>query len=125
MLLGFVNTMDIAQGGVHIEGFTWGVERIINDFARDAKLVEDYSYNFTGNELLDGLTAVISMWHPRPAFEGSMLRKLSSPELEDAVFHLTFETFKQFSQNKPVEMRRIVESRLDIKNSRKIRRYGA
>ncbi len=123
VLLGFVNTFDIERGGTHIRGLVEGLERAIDDYASQKRLVKSYWESFDEQDFICGLAAVIHIWHPLPKFDGATNRKLTSPELRDVVFHLVWKAVEAYAELHPDEMERIVQKCLANKARRLLRRY--
>lgn len=123
-IISFVNMLDIEQGGTHIAGLLWGLDRAINDYAFKNGLVENQVYNFAESDLISGLSVVINIWHPEASFSGAIRRDIINPELETAVFHMVLTAFESFALEHPADMRKIVEKCVANKVLREQRRYG-
>ncbi len=80
MVLGFCNNIYNAEGGTHITGFKTTFTTIINSYAREIGILKDKDQNFTGADVRNGMTAVISMKHPDPRFEGQTKTKLDNQD---------------------------------------------
>lgn len=92
----FVNNIHTHEGGTHESGFKMALTRIINDYARKQQIFKDNDANLTGEDVREGLTAIVSIKHPSPQFEGQTKTKLGNSDartVTDAVFSEQFETF--------------------------------
>lgn len=92
----FANNINTYEGGTHESGFKTALTRVINDYARKNGLVKEGETNLSGEDVREGLTAIISIKHPDPQFEGQTKTKLGNSEARtvmDAVFSAHFETF--------------------------------
>ncbi|MGX7109000.1 DNA topoisomerase (ATP-hydrolyzing) subunit B [Facklamia miroungae] len=95
-LLSFANNIHTYEGGTHESGFKTALTRVINDYGRKNNLLKDGDDNLTGEDTREGLTAVISVKHPDPQFEGQTKTKLGNSEVRtvtDRLFSQHFETF--------------------------------
>jgi DNA gyrase subunit B len=81
----FANTIHTVDGGSHLTGLRSGLTRTINDYARKANLLKDKDPNFSGDDVREGLTAVVSIKHPDPQFESQTKVKLMNAEVRGAV----------------------------------------
>lgn len=79
-VLGFCNNIYNAEGGTHITGFKTVFTTVINSYARELGVLKDKDVNFTGADVRNGMTAVISIKHPAPRFEGQTKTKLDNQE---------------------------------------------
>ncbi len=84
-LFSFVNNIPTPEGGFHEMGFRMGLTRVLNDYARDAKLLKDKDPNLTGDDFREGLTAVLSVKMKNVQFEGQTKTKLGNPEARSPV----------------------------------------
>ncbi|WMJ21767.1 DNA topoisomerase (ATP-hydrolyzing) subunit B [Geobacillus kaustophilus] len=125
----FVNNIHTHEGGTHESGFKMALTRIINDYARKQQIFKENDTNLTGEDVREGLTAIVSIKHPSPQFEGQTKTKLGNSDartVTDAVFSEQFETF--LLEN-PTIARKIVEkgmmaarARLAAKKARELTR---
>ncbi len=88
-VLGFCNNIYNAEGGTHITGFKTTFTTIINNYAKELKILKDKDQNFTGPEVRSGMVAVISIKHPAPRFEGQTKTKLDNQDAAKAVSKVT------------------------------------
>ncbi len=84
-LFSFVNNIPTPEGGFHEQGFRAGLTRVLNDYARDNKLIKDKDPNFLGDDFREGLTAVLSIKMKNVQFEGQTKTKLGNPEARSPV----------------------------------------
>ena len=132
-LLSFANNIHTYEGGTHESGFKTALTRVNNDYARRQKLMKDNDENLTGEDVREGLTAVISIKHPDPQFEGQTKTKLGNSEVRTVTDRLFSEHFSKFLMENPSVGRQIVEkgllaskARLAAKRAREVtRRKGA
>ncbi|MBR1572576.1 MAG: DNA gyrase subunit B [Lachnospiraceae bacterium] len=88
-ITGFCNNIRNAEGGTHITGFKTAFTTIINGYARELGILKDKDQNFTGADVRNGMTAVVSIKHPDPRFEGQTKTKLDNPDASKAVSNIT------------------------------------
>lgn len=111
-LLSFANNINTHEGGTHESGFRTALTRAINDYARRSNLFRDDDDNLSGEDVREGLTAIVSIKHTDPQFEGQTKTKLGNSDVRtvtDAVFS---ETFSKFLFENPATGRIIVEKGL-------------
>lgn len=132
-ILSFANNIHTYEGGTHESGFKTSLTRVINDYARKQKIMKDNDENLTGEDVREGLTAVISIKHPDPQFEGQTKTKLGNSEVRTVTDRLFSEYFGKFLMENPTMGKQIVEkgilasrARLAAKRAREVtRRKGA
>lgn len=107
----FANVVPTAEGGTHVTGFRTALTRVINDYARKIEALKEKDENFTGEDMKEGLTAVISikMDSDRIQFESQTKEKLGSAEVQSVVNQITREGMETFFEENPQEARRIIE----------------
>lgn len=108
-VLSFVNNINTIEGGTHVTGFRSALTRVSNDYAREAKLLKDNEQNFSGDDVREGLTAVISIKLPDPQFEGQTKTKLGTSEARTIVEQIFSEFYMEFLGENPTAARAIVE----------------
>ena len=111
-LLSFANNIHTYEGGTHESGFKTALTRVINDYARKSKLMKENDENLTGEDVREGLTAVISIKHPDPQFEGQTKTKLGNSEVRTVTDRLFSEHFTKFLMENPAVGRQVVEKGL-------------
>ena len=132
-IMSFANNIHTYEGGTHESGFKTALTRVINDYARKQKLMKENDDNLTGEDVREGLTAVISIKHPDPQFEGQTKTELGNSEVRTVTDRLFSEHFMKFLLENPSVGRQIVEkgllasrARLAAKRAREVtRRKGA
>lgn len=108
-LLSFANNIHTYEGGTHESGFKTALTRVINDYARKSKLMKENEENLTGEDVREGLTAVISIKHPDPQFEGQTKTKLGNSEARTITDRLFSAHFDKFLMENPQVARRVIE----------------
>ena len=108
-ILSFANNIHTYEGGTHESGFKTALTRVINDYARKQKLMKDNDENLSGEDVREGFTAVISIKHPDPQFEGQTKTKLGNSEVRTVVDRLFSEHFMKFLMENPTVGRQIIE----------------
>ncbi|TCT24635.1 DNA gyrase subunit B [Melghiribacillus thermohalophilus] len=114
----FANNIHTYEGGTHESGFKTALTRVINDYARKNQMFKDNDPNLSGEDVREGLTAIISIKHPDPQFEGQTKTKLGNSEVRtvtDAVFS---EYFSKFLFENPDIAKKIVEKGLMASRAR-------
>ncbi|KAB8136271.1 DNA topoisomerase (ATP-hydrolyzing) subunit B [Gracilibacillus oryzae] len=129
----FANNIHTYEGGTHESGFKTGLTRVINDYARKNNLFKENDPNLSGEDVREGLTAIISVKHPDPQFEGQTKTKLGNSEARTITDSAFSELFSKFLFENPNTARIIVDkglmasrARLAAKKARELtRRKGA
>ena len=98
---GFVNNITTPEGGTHVEGFRSALTKTFNDYARKNKLLKDSEPNLTGEDIREGLTAIISVKIEDPQFEGQTKQKLGNSEARGAVNNLLSTQLEIFLEQNP------------------------
>ena len=98
---GFVNNIVTPEGGMHVEGFRTSLTKVFNDYARKNKLLKDSEPNLTGEDIREGLTAIISVKIEDPQFEGQTKMKLGNSEARSAVNSIVTEQLTYFLEQNP------------------------
>ncbi|MGX7060099.1 DNA topoisomerase (ATP-hydrolyzing) subunit B [Vagococcus humatus] len=132
-LLSFANNIHTYEGGTHEAGFKTALTRVINDYARKQNLMKDNEDNLSGEDVREGMTAVISIKHPEPQFEGQTKTKLGNSEVRTVTDRLFSEALNKFLLENPTVAKKIVEkgllaakARMAAKRAREVtRRKGA
>ncbi|MGG4102284.1 DNA topoisomerase (ATP-hydrolyzing) subunit B [Paenibacillus lautus] len=118
----FANNINTHEGGTHESGFKSALTRIINDYARKTGLIKDNTNNLSGDDVREGLTAIISVKVPEPQFEGQTKTKLGNSEVRGIVESLFAEKLQEFLQENPSVSRRILEKALQASRAREAAR---
>ena len=108
-IMSFANNINTYEGGTHESGFKTALTRVINDYARKASLIKEADANLTGEDVREGLTAIVSIKHPEPQFEGQTKTKLGNSEVSQITNALFSEGFERFLLENPSVARQIVE----------------
>ena len=104
----FANTINTAEGGTHEEGFRAALTGIINRYARDQKLIRDRDDNLTGEDVREGLTAIVHVKLSNPQFEGQTKQKLGNTEVKSFVQKVCNDQLKDWFERNPGEAKAIV-----------------
>jgi DNA gyrase subunit B len=115
-VLGFVNTINTVEGGTHVVGFKTALTRAINDYSNKNKMSKDG--NLTGDDVREGLTAIISVKVPEPQFEGQTKTKLGNSEVKGIVDSVSMAALQEFFEENPAIARRIVTKSLESQKAR-------
>lgn len=105
----FANNIHTHEGGTHESGFKTALTRVINDYARKANLIKENEENLTGEDTREGMTAIISVKHPDPQFEGQTKTKLGNSEVRTATDRLFSQHFETYLLENPKVARTIVD----------------
>lgn len=105
----FANNIHTYEGGTHESGFKTALTRIINDYARKNNIFKENDTNLTGDDVREGLTAIISVKHPDPQFEGQTKTKLGNSEARTITESVFSEKFEAFLLENPSVARKIVD----------------
>ncbi len=105
----FVNNINTIEGGTHLSGFRSALTRIVNDYIKNNGLLKNKDLNITGDDMREGLTAVLSVKIPHPQFEGQTKTKLGNSEIEGIVRSIVGETLATFFEENPKTARAICE----------------
>ncbi|MFJ7972888.1 DNA topoisomerase (ATP-hydrolyzing) subunit B [Psychrobacillus sp. NPDC096389] len=111
-ILSFANNINTYEGGTHESGFKTALTRIINDYARKNGLLKEADANLTGDDVREGLTAIVSVKHPDPQFEGQTKTKLGNSEVSTITNSLFSEGFDRFLLENPQTARKVIEKGL-------------
>ncbi|WP_044340293.1 DNA topoisomerase (ATP-hydrolyzing) subunit B [Rossellomorea aquimaris] len=128
-LYSFANNIHTHEGGTHESGFKTALTRVINDYARKNNVFKESDANLSGEDVREGLTAIISIKHPDPQFEGQTKTKLGNSEARTITDSLFSEHLETFLLENPVVARKVVEkglmaarARLAAKKARELTR---
>ncbi len=118
----FANNVFNPEGGSHMVGFRTALTKVINDYARKNNLLKEKEENLTGEDVRDGLTAVILVKIPNPQFEGQTKSKLGNPEVRAQVERVTTEYLSYFFEENPAIAKAIINKTLIAARARKAAR---
>ena len=129
VVMSFANNINTHEGGTHEQGFRTALTRVINNYAKAQKILKENEDNLTGDDVREGLTAVISVKHPNPQFEGQTKTKLGNSEVTGIVNKLFADALQTFMLENPQVARKIVEkgilaskARIAAKRAREVTR---
>lgn len=117
--LSFANHIYTLDGGMHVTGFRSALTRVLNDYARVNNYVKKEEDNLTGDDVREGLVAIISIKMPEPQFEGQTKGRLGSPEARTAVEAVVGEALKEFLEKNSGDARKMIEKCLLAAKARK------
>ena len=115
----FANNIHTGEGGMHLTGFRTALTRVINDYARKNGFLKETDQNLTGDDIREGLTAVVSVKLPEPQFEGQTKAKLGNPEARTAVESVILDSFEEFMEKNPNDAREILGKTILAQKARK------
>jgi len=118
----FANCVNTVDGGTHLTGFRSALTRALNDYARKNKFLKEDESNLTGDDIREGLTAVISVKLTEPQFEGQTKARLGNPELKSLVESVVGEGLSLFLEEHPQDAKRIMEKCLTAAKAREAAR---
>ncbi len=118
----FVNNINTPEGGTHLIGFRNAVTKTFNDYARSAKLLKDNEPNLTGEDIREGLTAIVSVKIEDPQFEGQTKQKLGNSEARGAVDGIVSEQLTYFLEQNPSVAKMICEKSILAQRAREAAR---
>ncbi len=108
-LFAFTNNITNPEGGTHVQGFRAALTRVLNSYARTKGFIKEKDDNLSGEDVREGLTAVISIRYPEPQFEGQTKAKLGTQEVRGAVEAVMSEAFTMFLEEHPRDGQMILE----------------
>ena len=115
----FCNNINTVEGGTHLEGFNLALSRVINKYARDTKLLKEKDENLTTEDCREGITAVISVKHPDPQYEGQTKTKLGNSEVRKIVSDIFGTQLERFLLENPDQAKLIFEKASIASQARK------
>ena len=118
----FVNNINTPEGGTHLQGFRNALTKTFNDYARSAKLLKDSEPNLSGEDIREGLTAIISVKIEDPQFEGQTKQKLGNSEARGAVDNVVSEQLTYFLELNPSVAKAICEKSILAQRAREAAR---
>src|SRR6266516_5194770 len=118
----FANGINTADGGMHITGFRSALTRSLNDYARKMNFLKEKDNNLTGDDVRQGLTAVVSVKMPNPQFEAQTKAKLNNAEVRPIVETVTAEMLTKYLEETPSEAKFIIEKCLTSARAREAAR---
>ncbi len=121
-ILSFANNINTHQGGTHLTGFRNAITRVLNDYARTNKILKDSEQNLSGDDVREGLTAIVSVKIENPEFEGQTKEKLGNSEVMGAVQDVVKEKLQEWLEFNPKLARTIIEKTLQAQRAREAAR---
>jgi DNA gyrase subunit B len=121
-VLSFANNIHTAEGGSHLTGFRTSLTNVLNRYARKAAILKDQDPNLTGEDVREGLTAVLSVKLLEPQFEGQTKTKLGNAEVQGQVSTALTDGLMQYLEENPADGRRIIEKSLTAARAREAAR---
>lgn len=121
-IFSFANCVNTVDGGTHLTGFRTALTRVLNDYAHKNKLIKDDDPNLSGEDIREGLTAVISVKLPEPQFEGQTKGKLGNQEMKGTVDGVVSEGLALYLEEHPDDARRIIDKCLTVAKAREAAR---
>jgi len=118
----FANNINTVDGGTHLTGFRSALTRTLNEYARKQGLLKESDPNLTGEDVREGLTAIISVKLPEPQFESQTKAKLGNPEVKSQVEAVMSESFSRWLEENPKDARAIIEKCLTTLRAREAAR---
>lgn len=121
-IFSFVNNINTIEGGTHLVGFKTSLTRVINDYAKKYNLLKENDVAITGEDIREGITAVLSIKIPNPQFEGQTKTKLGNSEVRGIVDSITGEALNGYYEENPKTAKLIVEKSLRSARAREAAR---
>ena len=118
----FVNNINTPEGGTHLAGFRNAITKTFNDYARNFKLLKDNEQNLSGDDIREGLTAIVSIKIEDPQFEGQTKQKLGNSEARGAVDSIVSEQLTYFLEQNPTIAKQICEKSILAQRAREAAR---
>ncbi|NBV48895.1 MAG: DNA gyrase subunit B, partial [Verrucomicrobia bacterium] len=122
MVFSYTNLINQPEGGTHLSGFRSALTRVINHYAKSNNLIKDKDAKLNGDDMREGLVAVISVKHPDPKFQSQNKTRLTNPEVEGIVTSVVGEQLKYYLERDPKTGRRIVDKCLNAARAREAAR---
>lgn len=121
-VLSFANNINTHSGGTHLTGFRNSITRVLNDYARKNNILKDSEQNLSGEDVREGLTAIVSVKIPNPEFEGQTKEKLGSQEAMSAVQDAVKDKLQEWLEFNPKLAKTILEKTLQAQRAREAAR---
>ena len=121
-VLSFANNINTHSGGTHLTGFRNSITRVLNDYARKNNILKDSEQNLSGEDVREGLTAIVSVKLPNPEFEGQTKEKLGSQEAMGAVQDAVRDKLQEWLEFNPKMAKTILEKTLQAQRAREAAR---
>ena len=121
-ILTFVNDIFTEEGGTHLSGFRSGLTRTINDYGRSSGILKDNEDNLSGDDVREGLTAIVSVKVREPQFEGQTKTKLGNSEVKGIVDNIVSDGLKEYLEEHPSEAKAIINKTISASRARQAAR---
>ena len=121
-ILSFVNNINTVDGGTHLSGFRTALTRTLNDYGRKAGILKENESNLTGEDVREGLTAVVSVKVLEPQFEGQTKGKLGNSEVKGITDTIVSDGLRIFLEEHPAEAKKIIEKATNASRAREAAR---
>lgn len=121
-ILSFANNINTHHGGTHLTGFRNALTRIINEYAKKSNMIKDGGDNLSGDDVREGLTAIVSVKVPDPQFEGQTKEKLGNSEVQSIVYQVTMEKLQEWVDFNPKFAKLVVEKAIQASRAREAAR---
>ncbi len=121
-ILSFVNNINTIDGGTHLSGFRTALTRTLNDYGRKAGILKENESNLTGEDVREGLTAVVSVKVLEPQFEGQTKGKLGNSEVKGITDTIVSDGLRIFLEEHPAEAKKIIEKATNASRAREAAR---
>ena len=121
-ILTFVNDIFTEEGGTHLSGFRSALTRTINDYGRSSGILKDNEDNLSGDDVREGLTAVVSVKVREPQFEGQTKTKLGNSEVKGIVDNIVSDGLKEYLEEHPSEAKAIINKTISASRARQAAR---
>ncbi|HWI63818.1 MAG TPA: DNA topoisomerase (ATP-hydrolyzing) subunit B [Symbiobacteriaceae bacterium] len=118
----FANNIRTMEGGTHETGLKTALTRVINSYARKAKLLKDQEDNLSGEDIREGMTAIVSVKLQNPQFEGQTKSKLGNSEMETLVASVVAEKLSEYLEENPSVAKRVIEKSISASRAREAAR---
>ncbi|MCR5481890.1 MAG: DNA topoisomerase (ATP-hydrolyzing) subunit B [Clostridia bacterium] len=122
LILSYANNINTTEGGFHLVGFKSSITRVFNDYARKAKILKDSDEQLSGDDVREGLTAIVSVKLTNPQFEGQTKTKLGNSEMRGFVETATNENLMAFLEENPAQARIIIDKCIKAARAREAAR---
>jgi DNA gyrase subunit B len=117
-IFGFVNTINTVEGGTHVTGFRTAITRVVNDYARKKGMLKEKDEALTGDDVREGITAIVSIKLRDPQFEGQTKTKLGNSEVKGYVDSISTLALAEYFEENPMGAKAIVSKSLDSAKAR-------
>lgn len=124
-ILTFANNIHTQEGGTHLSGFKTALTRVLNNYARKSGMLKEKDPNLSGDDVREGLAAVISVKVENPQFEGQTKTKLGNSEVDGIVNSIVGEKLAEFLEENPTAARRIIDKAVTAHRAREAARRAA